>query len=184
MNNLNKWFDKGITKEEYMSDLDTHQQSFLHIYENFTIPTEEIKTLQQYSNIRMIALAEAWCGHCMLDVPILLRISEAGNIPISFLRRDENLELMDQYLTNDKRIIPIVIFIDDSGNELAKWGPMAPEIAAYSNKLKQDLPNKEDEAYKEAFQNFIQIVGNTFTNDESFWNAVYTDIVKTLTSIT
>src|SRR5699024_6925878 len=91
---------------------------------------------------------------------------------------------MDQYLTNNKRIIPMVIFIDEDGNELAKWGPMAPEIAAYSNDLKQDLPNKEDETYKEAFQKYIQKVSDRFTNDESFWNAFYIDIANSITSIT
>lgn len=183
MNNLNEWFNKGITKEEYMSDLDTHHQSFLHIYENFTISNEDKMMLRQYSNIRMIVLAEAWCGHCMLDIPILLRLVEASNIGIRFLRRDENLELMDQYLTNEKRIIPIVLFIDEAGNELAKWGPMAPEIATYSNDMKQDLPNKEDANYKDAFQSFVQKVGDKFTNDEAFWNAVYRDFKNTLTSI-
>src|SRR5699024_924221 len=132
MNNLNKWFDKVITKEEYMSDLDTHSQSCLYIYDNFTIPKEDKNTLQHYSNIRMIVLAEAWCGHCMLNVPILLRISEDGNIPISLLRRAENLQLMDQYLTNDKRIISMVIFIYVAGNELAKWCSISPELVAYS----------------------------------------------------
>jgi len=184
MKNLNQWFENGITKEEYMNDLDTHHQSFLHIYNHFNISQDDKAMLQNYNNIRMIVLAEAWCGHCMLNVPILLRISEAGTIPISILRRDENLELMDQYLTNNKRIIPMVIFIDEAGNELAKWGPMAPEIAAYSNDLKQDLPNKEDETYKEAFQKYIQKVSDRFTNDESFWNAVYIDMTNTLTSIT
>lgn len=183
MSNLNNSFDRGITKEIYMNDLDTHHQSFLQIYENFNIPIKDKSSLQQHKNIRIIILAEAWCGHCMLDIPILLRVAETANIPVSFLRRDENLDLMDQYLTNEKRIIPIFIFIDEDGNELAKWGPMAPEIATYSNKLKQDLPDKDDPEYKEAFQQFAQKVGNTFTNNESFWNAVYQDIKKTLTAI-
>lgn len=183
MSNLNNWFEVGITKEAYMNDLDKHRQSFLHIYENFKIPEKDMTSLQQHENIRIIVLAEAWCGHCMLDIPILLRLAEAANIPVSFLRRDENLILMDQYLTNEKRIIPIFIFIDQDGNELAKWGPMAPEIANYSNEIKKDLPAKEAPEYKEAFQQFAQKVGEEFTNNESFWKSVYADIKKTLTAI-
>ena len=48
------------------------------------------------------------------------RISEVANIDMSLLIRDENLELMDQYLTNGTaRAIPIFIFIDKDGNEQA-----------------------------------------------------------------
>ena len=50
------------------------------------------------------------------------RISEVANIDMSLLIRDENLELMDQYLTNGTtRAIPIFIFIDKDGNEQAVW---------------------------------------------------------------
>ena len=43
--------------------------------------------------------------------------------------RDENLALIDSYLTNGGRAIPKVIFIDTETNqELAVWGPR-PEAA-------------------------------------------------------
>src|SRR5690625_1782814 len=141
---LNTWFDKGITKEEYMASLEKHREGFMQIYNQFEIPDKDEQELANKQNIRVIALAEVWCGHCMLDIPILLNITEKANIPIRFLPRDEHLELMDQYLTNEKRYIPIIIFIDDEGNELAKWGPMASEIEDYANKLKENIKPKND----------------------------------------
>src|SRR5690625_6161251 len=53
----------------------------------------------------------------MLNIPIFLKIAEIANMPVRFLNRDENLELMDEYLTNGNRVIPIFIFIDEDGNE-------------------------------------------------------------------
>ena len=35
---LNDWFDKGITKDAYMNDLDKHREHFKIIYENFKYP--------------------------------------------------------------------------------------------------------------------------------------------------
>jgi len=183
MNNLNEWFDTGISKDEYMSALDKHRESFFHIYNNFQIPEEDVTILQQHNNVRALVLAEVWCGHCMLNIPVFLHIAESANIPVKFFPRDEHLELMDKYLTNEKRIIPIIIFIDEDGNELATWGPMAPEIATFVEDLKQDLPDKEDPTYKEAFEKYIQVIGDAFTNDDTYRNATYTDIKKTLTSI-
>lgn len=183
MKNLNEWYNIGISKEAYMSELDTHRDSFLHIYHNFQVPEADIAKLQQHEGVRALVIGEVWCGHCMLDIPIFLHVAESANIPVKFFRRDDNLELMDQYVTNDKRIIPIIIFIDQAGNELATWGPLAPEIARFANEHKQHLPSKEDPAYNDAFKKFAEVVSKAFTEDETLWNAVYQDMKKTLTTM-
>src|SRR5699024_8736660 len=108
--------------------------------------------------------------------PILLRIAEQANMDVRFLPRDNHLELMDQYLTKEKRYIPIVIFIDEQGNEISKWGPMAPEIEHYVNKLKKDVPPKDEPGYEEAFQKYVKAIGESFITDEKIWDHVYEDI--------
>lgn len=178
--NLNEWFNHGINKEQYMANLDKHRDGFMHIYNNFSVPEADKSFLNEVKNVRVIVLAEVWCGHCMLDIPILLHICEQADLPIRFLPRDENLELMDQYLTNEKRIIPIFIFIDEDGNELAKWGPMAPKVKEYVDTLKKDLPEKDDPGYEEAFQKYVNTIGESFRNDDTFWNYVYEDLKNTL----
>lgn len=180
--NLNESFEKGLVTEKYIARLDYHRDAFQHIYENFTVPSEDAAILKE-KNVRVVALAAEWCGHCMLNVPILLKICETGNLPVRFLIRDDHLDVMDNYLTNGKRYIPIFVFIDEAGNEVAKWGPMAPEIEAYCNRLKEQLPDKEDPAYDEAFKKFIKEVGSTFRNDTNFWNYAYQDIKKVIANI-
>lgn len=180
--NLNNWFNRGITKEEYMTSLEKHRDSFMNIYHHFKVPQKDMSILQEKKNIRAIVLAEVWCGHCMLDIPILLHITEQANIPIRFLPRDQNLELMDNYLTNEKRIIPIVIFIDDTGKEIAKWGPIAPKIASYVHPLKENLPAKDSPEYEEAFRTFAHEISDSFSKDKTLWNYVYEDMKNTLLS--
>lgn len=177
---LNDWFDKGITKDAYMNDLDKHREHFKIIYENFEVPAHDQKILEHKSGIRIIALAEVWCGHCMLDVPIMLKIAEAADIPVSLLPRDQHLELMDRYATNGKRYIPIFIFIDENGNEIGKWGPMAPEVIELVNELKKEVPPKDNPNYKEAFRKYADKISDYFTKDDTYWNYTYNDIVKAM----
>lgn len=77
------------------------------------------------------------------------RISEVANIDMSLLIRDENLELMDQYLTNGTaRAIPIFIFIDKDGNEQAVWGPRAPKVQELVTSMRATLPEKKTQHSK------------------------------------
>ncbi len=180
--NLNTWYEKGLTPKEYMEDLDKHKEGFMNIHKNFRLPEDEefFKELKD-RNLRAVVLAEVWCGHCMLDIPILLHLAEAANVPVRFLRRDENLELMDQYLTNGKsRTIPIMIFIDEDGTQVAQWGPVAPEVKAFVQKYRTELPDKDDPAYDEKFKAMIKITSKEFAENESIWTIVYNDIKKAL----
>lgn len=180
MVSLQQSFDKGITKEAYMADLDHHKEGFQHIYNTFTVSDADAITVQAIKGVRVIVLAEVWCGHCMLNIPLLLRLTEAANIPVRFLPRDSHLDLMDQYLTNEKRFIPIFIFIDEDGNEIGKWGPMAPEVQAYVDDLKKDVPEKDAPDYEEKFKIMIGKTGKRFTEDEALWQTVYTNIKTAL----
>lgn len=179
---LNKRFNKGISKEQYEETLTNHKESFNHIYNHFTFPENDHAKLEaiKKQNLRVLIIAQEFCGHCMLDVPIMFRLAEETDMPVSVFVRDENLDLMDEYLTNDKRVIPIFVFINEDGEEVAKWGPLAPEIKDFTDELRKDMPAKEDPGFDEAFQELIQKVGSTFKYDENFWNYVYEDLLKTL----
>ncbi|HLQ71768.1 MAG TPA: thioredoxin family protein, partial [Bacillota bacterium] len=131
--------------------------------------------------LRVIALTEDWCGDAMLNIPILLRLAEKADMPVRMILRDSNLELMDQYLTNGtSRSIPIFIFINEDGKEIATWGPRAGKIQQYTDQARKELPAKETGNYKVAFHEFVQSMSNKFRNDTSFWTIVYESLKDTL----
>jgi hypothetical protein len=76
-------------------------------------------------NIGFLVLAEAWCGDVAQNLPIIHKIIELNpNWEMHIVWRDENLDLMNAYLTNGAISIPKVILFDQSTfEELAVWGP-------------------------------------------------------------
>lgn len=179
---LNKWFDKGITPDTYIESLEKHEEAFSHIYSHFSVPTDELFSQSiQDKNLRVVVLAEPWCGHCLLNIPVLLRLAEKTEMPVRILPRDENLELMDQYLTNGKsRTIPIFIFIDENGNEITKWGPIAEYTKQFIDQHKNDLPPKDAEDFNEKFTAMIEFTAKEFRDKPDFWNGSYTSMKETL----
>ncbi|MCP4439354.1 MAG: thioredoxin family protein [Aureispira sp.] len=75
--------------------------------------------------IYFLIISEIWCGDAAQNVPILAKIAELNeHIQVRIVWRDENLDLMDQYLTNGGRSIPKLIIVDGTTHEeLATWGP-------------------------------------------------------------
>ncbi len=71
-----------------------------------------------------LILTEGWCGDAAQNLPIIEKIAaESDNIETRYLLRDENLELMDRYLTDGGRSIPKLIALDaDTLEELGTWG--------------------------------------------------------------
>lgn len=94
---------------------------------------------------KWIVLTEAWCGdaaHSFMFIQKLADLNE--NISLEWRLRDENLELMDQFLTHGGRSIPKVIAQDVNGNTLFDWGPRPAHIQDAFLKMKAaDLPYSE-----------------------------------------
>lgn len=76
-----------------------------------------------------LTLTEGWCGDAAQLVPLIDKIAESTDkIEHKLLLRDENLALMDHYLTDGGRAIPMTIVLDaETGEEIGFWGPRPKE---------------------------------------------------------
>jgi len=73
-----------------------------------------------------IVITEAWCGDSAQNLPVIAELANLNpdKIKLYILLRDENLELMDKYLTNGARAIPKLITVNDTlGEDAFVWGP-------------------------------------------------------------
>ena len=57
--------------------------------------------------------------------------------------RDQNPEVMDRYLTNGARSIPVVIALDESYREIGHWGPRPTELQAWVMANRGTMPKSE-----------------------------------------
>lgn len=146
MNNI-AYFEKGISFADYKAGFEqavaegrtsgpnqdemyVHYTSLnLHRFNRLWKHTQIDAKLEQVIKSapvkwKIIMLTEYWCGDAAQNIPILQKAFDLNpNIEMRFLFRDENLELMDRYLTNGGRSIPKMIVMDEDGNELFNWGP-------------------------------------------------------------
>ena len=99
-----------------------------------------------------LVLTEGWCGDAAQNLPVIHKMAELNkNINLKLVLRDENLELMDLFLTNGGRSIPKLIALDKDNNVIDTWGPR-PTVAT---KMVEDYKAKHgslDSQFKEDLQ--------------------------------
>jgi hypothetical protein len=92
-----------------------------------------------------MVITEGWCGDSAQILPYISAAAAVNpRIEFRILERDDHLDIMDHYLTNDTRSIPKLVVFDRDANELAAWGPRPSKAAELILELKgQNLPRPE-----------------------------------------
>ncbi|NML20535.1 thioredoxin family protein [Pseudoflavitalea sp. G-6-1-2] len=88
-----------------------------------------------------LVITEGWCGDASQIVPVLNAIAEHNPlIQLKLVLRDENLDLMDQYLTDGtSRSIPKLIVLDtETLEEKFNWGPRPTVLQELYKKMRAE----------------------------------------------
>ena len=96
-----------------------------HVHERYA-PSEELRrALADIEEPQLwMVLTENWCGDSAFCLPVIAEAASASDaVTLRILPRDENLDIMDQYLTDGSRSIPRLVAFNEAGEELFGWGP-------------------------------------------------------------
>jgi len=98
-------------------------------------------------------ITEDWCGDSAQNLPYIAKMAaESENIELKIIYRDQNLDIMDQYLTNGtSRSIPKLVAFNMNGEELFQWGPRPQELVELVEQWKTEMEPKK---WKEKIQLF------------------------------
>ncbi|MDB2607051.1 thioredoxin family protein [Zobellia sp.] len=116
------------------------------------LSVEDVDTIAKLDKkIQLIVLTESWCGDAAPAMPVINKVALLNeNIDFKVVLRDENVALMNQFLTNGAMSIPKLIFWDEENQEVfADWGPRpapaAKLVTDHKEKHGQLLPEIKEE---------------------------------------
>ncbi|RED98911.1 thioredoxin family protein [Marinoscillum furvescens] len=110
-----------------------------------------------------LIITESWCGDAAQSLPLIEKLAAANElINTRYVLRDENLELMDQFLFRGGRSIPKLIMLDDSFEVIDTWGPR-PQAAQmlFDNWKKEETPRPYSEFSVELQKWYLQDKGQS-----------------------
>ena len=121
---LREYFEIGLTIDAYTQLLDDDQTNLHRLYERRAkIDEAAVEAIRASGPHNILVVTEPWCGDSLAIFPVVAKLFTEAGCEIRVIRRDEHLDLIDHYLTNGGRAVPIVIVLDEAFNERFHWGP-------------------------------------------------------------
>jgi Thioredoxin len=123
---IREQFEAGMSYDEYKAQMTRNREQFERNEQNLELPADDLAVFKSLPRpLRVLALAEDWCGDVVANLPILGRLAkESGRLDVRVLLRDQEpgTQVMDQYLNQGQfRSIPVFVFLDEGFNELGVW---------------------------------------------------------------
>jgi Thioredoxin len=148
-------FEQGLTYSAFLAQAAVNRDKFEQFYNDPALSGEDLAFFKQAAAApngpkKVLAIAEAWCGDVYRELPTIARIAEAAGMELRVFLRDDNPDIMDEFLSNDgkSRAIPVFVFYTGDMQYIAHFTERSAnahaELAAISDQLKaeQNLPKE------------------------------------------
>jgi hypothetical protein len=184
--NLKDKFGTGKTPEQFMEGMTKNKEAFHDWYNRFSWPEGEQTFFQSLANrndLRCLILASDWCGDVVRNVPVVFHAMNEAGITTEVLIMEDNLDVMDQFLTMGGRAIPVVIFTDADGNVLGKWGPRPVHVQAIMTAFKQENPDRNAPDYEEKIKEARAKMLQEYGEDTGYQAVIIKELHETLAKL-
>ncbi len=183
-------FAEGLTAQQFVDQMTRNQERFQQNLETTSaIFTDEDRKFFTKHPVSIAAIAEDWCTDVIQFLPPVIKLTEAYDLPLSIFLRDENHDLIDQYLKQGQfRSIPVFVLYDENWNELGHFcerpEAVTQEMAKESRRFA--LENSDLEGVNRTYENMpdetralIRENSSRFRWDNMLaWNRIFLDDIK------
>ncbi len=145
MLDFRKLWQDGLSFEAFVASCKAqHCGLWQGVYNLARIPDWARNAVPPGAARKLLVIAEDWCGDASNTVPVVAKLADGvSGLELRVILRDANPEVMDRYLTNGSRSIPVVIALDENYQELGHWGPRPTELQAWVMANRATMPKTE-----------------------------------------
>jgi Thioredoxin len=141
-------FEQGMSYDAYKAQMTRNQERFAENERLLQLDQNDVAAFAQLPQpLNVLVLAEDWCGDVIDNLPVLGGLAEAsGKLNLRVFLRDQNPDLMDQYLNKGEfRSIPVFVFFDNDFNELGHFIERPESVTARRAQQRKELFAKHPE---------------------------------------
>lgn len=120
-------FDSGMTWGQYLEHIRRNKAKFEYNYDETKLSDDDIAAFKRLAGqangpARVLALGEDWCPDVFRGLPVMARIAEAAGIDLRIFPRDDNLDIMNEFLNDGEfQSIPVFVFYTRDHQYICHW---------------------------------------------------------------
>lgn len=139
---------EAVPYRQFVAAAEKNRGLWEGVYRTARIPQWAIdEACERAQRVRLLVIAEDWCGDASNTVPVLAKLGDVAScLDLRIIGRDTHPDVMDRYLTDGTRSIPIVIALDAAFQSLGHWGPRPTALQAWARDYYATMP--KDERYR------------------------------------
>ena len=150
-------FQQGFTYSAYIDQIKVNKGRFQSFYDNFKVTPEDTQALKDLAGkpngpAKMLVLGEDWCGDVIRGMPVLARVCEAAGLDMSVFPRDENHDIMNEFLKEGQWMsIPVAVFYTKDHNYICHWierpASAEREMKEIEEAIRAEKPEIDDQEF-------------------------------------
>lgn len=152
-------FASGMTWQRYLERIKRNREKFEYNYEETVLTGGDVEAFRSLAAkpdgpAKVLALAEDWCPDVFRGLPVMVRIAEAAALELRIFPRDENLDIMNEFLNRGEyQSIPTFVFYTRDHRYIAHWierpakanAEMGQVMALFQGKQSEDAQARYNE---------------------------------------
>jgi Thioredoxin len=110
-------FAQGLRYPEFLDQLTVNRDKFDQYYRESPVTPADLQYFKRAADAhggpaKILAIGEDWCGDVYRELPTVARICEFAGMDLRVFPRDQNPDIMDEFLSNNgkARAIPVFVF--------------------------------------------------------------------------
>lgn len=113
MDSYQEWLASAA--EDKRPEFEKHYQAYEPKAEDIAV----IKGMVEKHGVKAMVIGTDWCPDVWRGLPVIARIGEASGMPVRYFERDQNKDIMAEFLNQGEfESVPTVVFYDGDHNYL------------------------------------------------------------------
>jgi hypothetical protein len=143
-------FEQGFRYADFLAQVAVNRDKFEQYHRESPLSDQDMTFFKKAAALpngpsKILALAEAWCGDVYRELPTVARIAEATGMDLRVFLRDDNRDIMDEFLSNEgkSRAIPVFVFYTRETRYITHFTERSAsahrELAAIMDRVRSEL---------------------------------------------
>ncbi len=153
-----KRFAAGFAYRDYLAQIKVNKDQFEKYYATAELSPDDIQFFGKASRLakgigKMLVLGEDWCPDVFRGMPVMARIAEAAGIEMRIFPRDQNLDIMNEFLNQGKFMsLPVAVFYTKDLRHICHWIERPASANQERAKIEEEVKKEKSGADEQAIR--------------------------------